>query len=210
MILGQLRSVGLLFFITFSFVPFIGVRLFGWDPVMMLVAYFLDRVVYLIFYAIMNRIMLSRAKVQEKGSVLREIMVVSICSYMMIQFGAFIFSLGGTLELQEQIYELGIIFICIVLFYGFMFFRGLQNTDPASWKDQVFVNAVGITLLSAFIGMISFSSAIFLRQFAEGSFAASFFGTGYGIMIFVFVILRLISDLIFFAFANSSIRSRKE
>lgn len=153
--------------------------------------------------------MLRRARIDEKPSVVREIFVVAVCSYMMLQFGAFIFSLGGTLELDEQIQELGIILSCIVLFYGFMFFRGLQTTEPASWKDNTFINAIGITLLSGFIGMIAFSSAIFLTQFADGTFAATFFGTGYGIMIFVFVMLRLISDLIFFAFANTRVKTKE-
>lgn len=157
----------------------------------------------------MNRIMLRRARIDEKPSVVREIFVVAVCSYMMLQFGAFIFSLGGTLELDEQIQELGIILSCIVLFYGFMFFLGLQTTEPASWKDNTFINAIGITLLSGFIGMIAFSSAIFLTQFADGTFAATFFGTGYGIMIFVFVMLRLISDLIFFAFANTRVKTKE-
>lgn len=203
-VLGRLNTIGFFGYILLSFIPFIGVTLLGWDPVMILIGYFVDRIIYLLFLWLMNRIMLKKSNRLKTHSSFKDLLVILVGSYMLLQFGALFYSFGGTLEPEEQLNELAAITVCIVFFYGYQFYVGLQSINPHSWVNNILTQTIGIVLLSGFLALSSLFLAIFLAQSVNGTFAGSFFQSGYGIMIFVFIAFRLVSDFLFFSFFSNS------
>lgn len=199
---GELRKTGLTAFFLLGIFPFFGVILFGWNPAIILAGFFIDRVIYLLFCFIYDVILL--AKSSEKGDKLRKLIqalfVYLVSSYMLIQFFGLIVSIAGLLDQPDTVQDLTTLLIAIIILYSIPFISGLRDISKIPQSPHSLNHYVGIVLISAAIFMISFVGGVFLVPALQDHALGYFFKSGYGVVIFLFVSLRLIVDIFFFSF----------
>lgn len=197
-IFGRLQRTGWIAFFVLAWLPFFGVAFLGWEPTLILVAYFLDRLIYLFFYFIIDVVMLKRTKNLDANKLVRNFFVLVVCCYFLLQLGGLVISMSNLFESQNSINELIQISIAIFILYGIQCINALFKLDPYEWKSNFFITGSGSVFIAGSIFLVALIGSVFLVSTIKNSLFANFFGTGYGILIFIFTLLRIVSDLAFF------------
>jgi|GEM_PF-5189788 hypothetical protein len=197
---SRLRQSSLAAFIVLSFLPFLGVIWFDWEPIHILAAYFIDRLLYLLFFQITNIGMQIRGRKNGlAGRIFRIFFELFVGGYMLLGLLFFVLSLSGDFFKSTTFYyEFFQLTVAIALLYLIPCVQTLRLESPETWKSKDVVHTVGIVLLSGAVFMISFVGGVMLIPVFSNSFFSSFFGSGYGIVMFLFVLLRMVSDMLFF------------
>lgn len=198
-IFGQMRAMGWIGFFLIAFLPFIGVRFLDWHPGMLLTGYVIDRIVYLLFFFAMESVMMARSGRLTSSSFVRELLVVLVMSYMLLQFFGLIVSLTGIANSMEGLREIFALTIAMFVIYGLQFVSALRTDDAKDWEPKVFKEGVVLVILTGFTILFSLVIGVALTVALKNSMFADFFDTGYGVVIFLFVVIRLVSDVWFFS-----------
>jgi hypothetical protein len=197
-IYSQLKISGWISFIILGFLPFFGVVFFEWSVEIVLLSYFFDRIIYLFYLFLADEIHRFKASGFNVSKGLKNGFIWLVSSYMLLQFVGLIASLTGAFQQSNLRSELIQILGSLFIFYGIPWLQSVWKADSRAWQNQIQKQSIPIILLSAFTFMFAFFSGIFLRNSIEGTFLAGFFKNGYGIVIFVFVFLRFLTDAYFF------------
>ncbi len=197
-IYSQLKFSGWLSFIILGFLPFLGVVFFGWSVEIVLLSYFLDRIIYLFYLFLADEVHHFKALGFNVSKSLKNGFIWLVSSYLMLQFVGLIASLTGSFQQPGLRVELVQIIGALFILYAVPWFQSVWKTDSSAWQNQTQKQTVPIVLLSTFTFMIAFFSGIFLRNSIEGTFLAGMFKNGYGIIIFVFVLIRFLTDAFYF------------
>jgi hypothetical protein len=199
---GELRKTGLTAFFLLGLFPFFGVILLGWNPAIILAGYFIDRIVYLLFCFIYDVILLARSSQSENKlkRLVQALFVFLVSAYLLIQFFGLIVSIAGLLDQPDTTQDLITLLIAIIILYSIPFIGGLKNINKLPQSPHSLNHYVGIVMISAALFMISFVGGVFLVPVLREHVLGYFFKNGYGIIIFLFVALRMITDIFFFSF----------
>lgn len=197
-IYSQLKFSGWISFVILGFLPFFGVVLFGWSVEIVLLSYFLDRMIYLFYLFLADEIHRFKTSGFMVSKGIKNAFIWLVSSYILLQFVGLIASLTGAFQQPDLRSELIQIVGSLLILYGVPWFQSVWKTDSRAWQNQIQKQTIPIVLLSAFTIMIAFVSGIFLRNSIEGIFMVGFFKNGFGIVIFVFVFLRFLTDAFFF------------
>ena len=106
--------------------------------------------------------------------------------------------LFGSLFEENWWIEIQQVSAAIFLLYGFQWITSLKSQNYEEWKPTFFKQTVGIILISGATLMISLVAGVFLRNVIDGTFLATFFKSGLGIMLFAFIGIRFMIDAWFF------------
>lgn len=201
-VFGRLKTTGWIAFILLGILPFFGVIFLSWEPSIILAGYFADRIIYLLFYFLTDVIMFTRSGKFTGTELGKKVFSALVSIYIMLQFFALIADIAGIFTSQEMLNELISLTAAIFLLYGIQFVLSLKQIKPSEWKSDLITQYGRMVFLSGAIFMISFVGGVFLVPIIRDSFLSSFFVNGYGIIIFMFTILRMASDMIFFMFSG--------
>lgn len=202
-IFTQLSSTGWIGFVLLSFLPFFGYTLLGWNHAIILSSFFIDRIVFVFFFLLAEKYHLAKSNRLDKNSLFKDVFAFLVTSYMLLQFLGLILSLTGLLREMSLTQELLEMTFSIFIVYLVQWLISLKQTKSELWVRQALTRCVTITISSAFIFMIAFFAGVFLKSSVDGTFLANFFQTGYGIIIFVMMSLRLLFDVISFKLNKS-------
>jgi hypothetical protein len=191
---SNLQSSGLTIFILLSGLPFIGFLFFGWSPQVLFISYFIDRLIYLFFYFLYESVTGFKSKKLSGKEFGRLLIVYLVSSYMLLQLLGLLLMLFSYLFDESSWLEIQQVSAAIFLLYGFQWITSIKNQNNEDWKPTFFKQTVGIVLLSGATLMISLVAGVFLRNVIDGTFLASFFKSGLGIMLFVFIGIRFLID----------------
>lgn len=198
-IYGKMRTSGWIGFLLVTSLPFVGVRFFDWLPGLILASYVLDRIVYVVFYFGFETLMLYRSSGRLKPRLfLRELLSLIVICYLLVQLFALTATLTGIFTSWGMVSELGTMAGVICLHYGGQFILSILSAKPANWKPRVANEGVRIVILTSVTIMVSLILGIFLTVAIKDTMLAPFFGNGYGIVMFLFVLIKLVSDLLYF------------
>jgi len=195
---SNLKSSGLTIFILLSGLPFVGFWFFGWSPQVLFVSYFIDRLIYLLFYFLYESVVGFKSKIMEGKDFVRLLFVYLVSSYMLLQLLGLLLMLFGSLFEENWWIEIQQVSAAIFLLYGFQWITSLKSQNYEAWKPTFFKQTVGIILISGATLMISLVAGVFLRNVIDRTFLATFFKSGLGIMLFVFIGIRFMIDAWFF------------
>jgi len=195
---SNLKSSGLTIFILLSGLPFVGFWFFGWSPQVLFISYFIDRLIYLLFYFLYESVVGLKSKKMEGKEFVRLTFIYLVSSYMLLQFLGLLMMLFGSLFEESSWLEIQQVSAAIFLLYGFQWITSLKSQNIEAWKPTFFKQTVGIILISGATLMISLVAGIFLRNVIDGTFLAPFFKSGLGIMLFAFIGIRFMIDAWFF------------
>lgn len=197
---SRLRQSSFTAFILLSFLPFAGVVWFNWDPLFLIAAYFIDRLCYLLFFQITHIIMRVRSRKKGlAGHIIRALFELFVGGYMLLGLLFFVLSLSGDVfDDSSTLSDLIETTIAIAILYLIPCVQTLRYESPDKWNPKDGIQTIGIVFLSGAVFMLSFVGGVMLIPTVAESFLSSFFITGYGIVIFLFVVLRIVSDLLFF------------
>lgn len=195
-IFHQLSGAGWGVFVLLSFLPFIGVAWLGWSAGFVMAAFFIDRIVFLAFRAAWQWRMMKGDTGSNKA---RMVVITGVAGYMLLQM----LGLVATFTDIAQAPDLGGRFLEIliptVLLYGFFFFRGVMAGGHAGDNGKYMPELVTFVLVNAGVFLVAFVGGIFLVRPLDGTFLGSFFQSGYGVVIFLLVFLRLLADALLFS-----------
>ncbi|TNE74294.1 hypothetical protein EP331_02010 [bacterium] len=206
---AQLQKTGWAAFVLLGFLPFIGVVFLGWSVEVVLLSYFIDRLVYIFYLFLADEIHRIRSRRFIVQDFVRTFIVFLVVMYMLLQFVGLIASLTGALKNASITTELIQVLVSIAVLYGIPWAQSFWKTDSAKWEFQFFRQSVGLVLVSGATFMIAFIGGVFLVNTIRDTFLASFFKNGYGIVIFIFVLLRLSTDAFFFTIKRKQKRSEQ-
>jgi len=195
---SSIKSSGLTIFILLSGLPFLGFWFFGWSPQVLFISYFIDRIIYLLFYFLHESVVGFKSKKMEGKDFVRLLFVYLVSSYMLLQLLGLLMMLFGSLFEENWWIEIQQVSAAIFLLYGFQWITSLKSQNYEEWKPTFFKQTVGIILISGATLMISLVAGVFLRNVIDGTFLATFFKSGLGIMLFVFIGVRFMIDAWFF------------
>ena len=195
---SSIKSSGLTIFILLSGLPFLGFWFFGWSPQVLFISYFIDRIIYLLFYFLHESVVGFKSKKMEGKDFVRLLFVYLVSSYMLLQLLGLLMMLFGSLFEENWWIEIQQVSAAIFLLYGFQWITSLKSQNYEEWKPTFFKQTVGIILISGATLMISLVAGVFLRNVIDGTFLATFFKSGLGIMLFAFIGIRFMIDAWFF------------
>jgi len=195
---SSIKSSGLTIFILLSGLPFLGFWFFGWSPQVLFISYFIDRIIYLLFYFLHESVVGFKSKKMEGKDFVRLLFVYLVSSYMLLQLFGLLMMLFGSLFEENWWIEIQQVSAAIFLLYGFQWITSLKSQNYEEWKPTFFKQTVGIILISGATLMISLVAGVFLRNVIDGTFLATFFKSGLGIMLFAFIGIRFMIDAWFF------------
>lgn len=195
-IFHQLSGLGWGVFVLLSFLPFVGVAWLGWSAGLVMAAFFVDRIVFLIFKAAWQwRLM----KGDTGSNKVRMVVITGVAGYMLLQMLGLVATftdIARAPDLGRQLLEL---LIPTVLLYGFFFFRAVMAGTNTGDDGKYLPELVTFVLVNAGVFLVAFVGGIFLVRPLDGTFLGSMFQSGYGVVVFLVVFLRLLVDSLFFS-----------
>lgn len=194
MLFSEARRFGLPVLLLITLIPYFGFVFLGWGAEIVFAGYFVDRIIYLIFFYLDDVVHGFRSGNLNSKGFFRLTFIFLVSTYMILQLLGLVFMLFSSVLNTLITTDLLYLLICFILIYGFQFLMSQKNGVIEHWESRYLERTVGMILLAAVTIMVPLFAGVFLRGLIPQEWLSILFKSGLEIMLFLFLCFRFAAE----------------